>query len=176
MWQKVTVALVIILFLFPWPVLADTPDDCSSLSGQAKVDCYAQKLSSSQGQEKTLSSQLATINNEISLTTSKIDLTQEKLDRLNDDIASVSGKIVSIESSLNQVSTVLLNRITETYIAGRTDPVLYLLSSANVNDLLDRLNYLQIVQKHDKTLMFQMTATKKNYNDQKNLLVDKKPR
>lgn len=142
-------------------------DSCVSLSGQSKVDCYTQKISDTQSQEKTLSSQIDLINTKISRTKSQITVTQDKLDRLNENIASVTGKITVLEGTLNQVSDILANRIVQTYVEGRTDPVLYLLSASDFQDFFQRFEYMRIVQKHDKQVMVQMAASRKNYNDQK---------
>lgn len=147
---------------------------CGSLSGQEKIDCYTKKVAESQSQEKTLSSQIDLINSQISLTRSKIDLTQEKLDKLNENISSVSGKIVSLEDSLNRVSDIFANRVAKTYMAGRADPMVYLLASADFSDFWQRLEYLRLVQKHDQEVMLEMAASRKNYHDQKQLLDEKK--
>ncbi len=171
MWKTITaIFLAIILLSSPIRlVLADQLDDL-----QKQINDLQQKVASSQSQEKSLAVEIDSINNNISLTKLRIESTQEKLDRLNNDIASVSGKIDLIQDSLAQVSKVLANRIVATYVAGRTEPMVYLLLSNNFADFLQRLDYLRIVQKHDKNLMLQMATTKKNYNDQKDLLVDKK--
>ncbi len=156
-------------------VIADCGDSCNDdASCQQRIEECTQKIADSQNQEKTLSSQITLINNEISLTKVRINQTQVKIDRLTDDIASVSGKIGVLENSLTEVSNVLVNRIIKTYIVGRSDPTLYLLSARDFTDFLKRLEYLRLVQKHDKTLMYQMAATKQNYNDQKDLLGNKK--
>ena len=168
--KLVAIVIFILLLLVPLRIVfADQVDDL-----QKQINDLQQKLSSSQSQEKSLSSQIDSINNNIALTRLQIDSTQAKLDRLNGDIASVSGKIDRIEGSLSQVSKILTNRIVATYVAGRNEPVIYLLLSSNFADFWQRLEYLRIVQKHDKNLMIQMATAKKNYNDQKDLLVDKK--
>jgi peptidoglycan hydrolase CwlO-like protein len=159
------------LFFFVPVALAD---ECPTEISQARVDCLNQKYADAQSQVKTLASQVDSINAQIALTRSRIDLTQDKLDRLADSISSASGKIGLIEDSLAHVSTVLANRITQTYIAGRVDPLFYLLSSSDFSDFFQRFDYLRLAQKHDKTLMLQMAATRKNYQDQKVLLEDKK--
>lgn len=173
LFKKLTLVLLLFAagFLFTAVVKAD---ECSNLSGQSKVDCLTKKVADTQSQEKTLSSQIGLINNQISLTKSQIDVTQDKLDKLSDSISTVSGKITVIEGSLSQVSNVLANRIVQTYVEGRTDPLLYLLSSSDFSNFWQRLDYLRIVQKHDKTIMIQMAASRKNYNDQKGLLEEKK--
>lgn len=172
MWKKVLTT--IILFTVSTLVAVSIVNAESLDELQKQINDLQGRIASAQTQEKTLSSQLALINNEISLTKLKITQTEDKLNRLTSDINSVSEKINRIGDSLNRVSTILANRIAKTYIAGRQDPGLYLLSSTDINEFLKRFEYLRIIQKHDKTLMFQMTATKKNYHDQKDLLEDKK--
>lgn len=172
MGKSKTLITALVIFLFTVvgaPVFADRIDDL-----QKQINDLQQSITSSQKQEKTLSSQISVINDEISVTKLRIETTSEKLGRLTNDIASVSGKIDSINSSLTRVSQILANRIVATYIQGRAEPVLYLLSSANFSDMWQRLEYLRLAQKHDKTLLYEMAATKKNYNDQKDLLTQKK--
>lgn len=172
MWKKLL--LTILLFITTSITLASIVKAESLDELQKQINDLQGKISSTQAQGKTLSSQLALINNEISLTRLKITQTEERLGRLTSDINSVSEKIDRLEVSLNQVSTILVNRISKTYIAGRQDPMIYLLSASDFNNFLQKFEYLRIVQKHDKTLMYQMAGTKKNYHDQKDLLEDKK--
>ncbi len=169
----IIIAASLSLLLASDRVFAD--DACAGISDlAAKRDCYQRLVEETAGRAETLQSQIDYLDAQISLTRTQIDLTSAKLDRLENDIASVSGKIDNISNSLAHVSTVLVRRISETYIAGRSDPVLYLLSSVSFGDFWQRLEYLRLAQKHDKNLMIQMAETQKNYNDQKSLLEDKK--
>ena len=140
----------------------------------ANEDSCNQRISCLKNQKQSLSAQIDLINTQILVTQTQIISTQGKIDRLTGDIASVSGKINTIEDSLAHVSTVLANRIAKTYIAGRDDPIFYLLVAANFEDFWQKLEYLRLAQKHDKNLMLQMAQTKQNYRDQKDLLEDKK--
>lgn len=171
MTESVKKFLFIVVFcattLFLGVTLAVADDSCGSLPLSDQPSCYSKLISQSQSQQKTLSSEIANINNKISLTKSQINLTQDKIDRLTDSIATISGKIDSIEGSLNTVSEVLLNRIVETYKTGRDDQLLYLLTAGNFSDLVQRFEYLRIVQKRDQVRLVQMAATRKNYRDQK---------
>lgn len=171
--KLLAICLALLLPLFSPQVLA-VSDSCANLSGQDKVNCYTQKVADTQGQERTLSSQIAQINKQIATTELQISQTEQKLGRLETDISSVSGKIDRIEESLSHVSTVLANRIVATYIAGRDDPILYLLGASSFDDFWQKLEYLRLAQKHDKDLLLQMAQTRKNYHDQKDLLEDKK--
>lgn len=155
-----------LLLFFSRPVFAE----CDDLTPEKRVECFQNKVSEKQGQARTLSGEIGAINNQISLTKSQIDLTEQKIDRIGESIASVSGKIDTIQESLEKTSDVLAKRIAETYKIGQSDPVFYLFSAADFADFWRRVGYLQIVQKHDKALLYQMATIKKNYNDQKNLL------
>lgn len=163
--------LITVLLAVPIVLAADP---CASFSGQDKVSCYTQKVAETAGQVRTLSSQIALINKQIATTEYQVNQTEQKLGRLEGDISSVSGKINVIEDSLAHVSTVLANRIAKTYIAGRDDPILYLLGAGSFDDFWQKLEYLRLAQKHDKDLLLQMAQTRKNYHDQKDLLEDKK--
>jgi archaellum component FlaC len=138
------------------------------------VDYYAQKVEETQSQQDTLSGEIGKLDNQISLTQSRIYLTESKLGRIGDEMATISGKISLINETLNHASEILLNRIKNNYKAALADPFLYLLTAANFNTFISRASYLQIVQRHDQTLLEQMTLTKKNYSDQKDLLTDVK--
>lgn len=171
MWKKtVTAVLLVLITIFTVRfVLAD--DTCPVCSSEANCN---ERISCLRNQTKSLASQIELVDTQISVTKAQIRATQIKIDQLTNDIASVSGKIDRISESLEQVSKVLANRIVQTYITGRTDPMEYLLLSANFNDFVQRLDYLRIAQKHDKNLLLQMATTKKNYNDQKDLLEERK--
>lgn len=168
MWKTFT-ATFLVLFIFARFAYAD---DLDSL--QKEINDLQQNLAVTQTKGKSLSAEIHRINDQISITQLQIKSTEGKLARLANDITEVSEKIIRIQEALNSVSEILVNRIAKTYIAGRTDPMLYLLSSANFNDFVERVEYLRIVQKHDRDLLYEMSTTKKNYNDQRQLLEEKK--
>ncbi len=167
LFKKLTCIFLFVAVLFLSTKNVRAVDSCASLPLSSQPSCYSALISESQNQQKSLSSEISTVNNKISLTKSQINLTQDKIDRLSDSISSISGKISSIEGSLNTVSEILLNRIVETYKTGRDDQFLYLLAAPNFADLIQRFEYLRIVQKRDQTRLIQMAATRKNYHDQK---------
>ncbi|MBI3559231.1 C39 family peptidase [Candidatus Gottesmanbacteria bacterium] len=171
--KKLTVILITLILLNLLIFKLVKADDCPSDLSE-RVICLEKKISATKNQEKTLSSEINLLDEKISLTRSQINLTEQQLGRLTDDISSVSGKISFIEDSLTATSNILANRIAKTYIAGRTDPMVYLLAAADFSDFWQRLEYLRLVQKHDRQLLLQMAATRKNYRDQKDLLEDKK--
>lgn len=158
----------VLLFLSKKIVSADDCPVCSS------EDTCQQRITCLSNQKVNLSTKIELINAKISLTKNNITTTQNKIDKLTNNISSVSGKIDVLEDSLAQVSNVLANRISQTYMLGRSEPILYLLSASDFTSFWQRFEYLRIVQKHDKKLMIQMAASRKNYDDQKTLLEDSK--
>lgn len=165
-------AFLILHSQFSIPVMA--VDTCPSSDPQTCVDYYNKKVSETRGQAETLSGEISYLDNQIALTQSRINLTESKLGRVDGEIASISGRLGLLNETLNHTSEVLLNRIVNNYKAAQNDGFLSLITSPNLNTLVSRAVYLKIVQKHDQKLLEQMTLSKKNYSDQKDLLVDVK--
>lgn len=132
------------------------------------------KLKEVQGQSKTLSSQISVMDNQIKLTELRITATEDEIDQLNKDIDTTSKRINKLETSLNSTVEVLLNRIVATYQLGNLQPLEVMLSSGNVSDAFTRLNYLRIVQLHDKQLIYETQQAKNDYTNQKEIFEDKK--
>jgi len=125
-------------------------------------------------QEITLTNQINYMNNQIRLTEIKIEEAEEKLIKLKEEIDILSIKIERLEESLDELSRILLARIEETYKRGKLEPWQILFSSRSFSEFLSRFRYLQIIQAHDKKLMFEIEKTKVGYKEQKDLLEEKK--
>src|SRR5258706_965510 len=150
--------------------------DCASNNIEIK-DCpgYLQKkLGDLQGQEKTLSSQIAIMDGQIDLTQARINATKEQISELALDIQTTTKKIGILESSISDLSKILLNRIVETYEIGSVQPLSVLLSSSTISDYFTRANYIRIAQAHDKRIAFDMVQAKNDYSNQKAIFEAKK--
>lgn len=166
--------LVLILLLLTPLSSVYAVDTCPSSDPQTCVDFYNKKVSETRGQAETLSGEISYLDNQMALTQSRINLTENKLGRVDGEIASISGRLGLLNETLNHTSEVLLNRIVNNYKAAQDDGFLSLITSPNLNTLVSRAVYLKIVQKHDQKLLEQMTLSKKNYSDQKDLLQEVK--
>jgi peptidoglycan hydrolase CwlO-like protein len=189
--------LVLLLLSNVWFVQAvdtsptPTPDSSSSSSAQSSrstvsdcadnhisvADCpnYLQnKLSGLQGQEKTLSSQIAVANGQINLTQARIYATQQQIVTLTIDIDTAAQKITQLQSSVENITHVLYNRIVATYKVGSIQPLAILLTSNNIGNFLKRADYLRIAQAHDKQLVYQTLQAKNDYANQKSILEDER--
>jgi len=158
-----------------------TPTPASDTSSkqtelQNKINDLQSKISDLQGQKKTLSSQIQVMDNQVNLTQLKIQSTQAQISELSLDIDTADKKIGKLEGSLDKLSEVLINRIKETYVVGRSSQFQILLSSNDVEDFVKRANYLRIAQAHDKKLIYDTVQARNDYETQKEIFQDQKSR
>ncbi len=134
---------------------------------QQQIDELHTQLENSKKQENTLTSQLKYIDGQTHLTQLKIDQTEFQIIKLDKEITDLSGRIDRLSSSVDQLSVLLLDRIVRTYKFSQVSPIELIFSSHGISDLLTRIKYIQVVQANDKKVLYQLQATKSNYNDQK---------
>lgn len=131
---------------------------------------YQNKLEELSGQKKTLSSTLAYLNTQISLTQSQIAKSEQELVLLQKDIDALTEQISKLNLSLDELTTLLTHRVRGTYMqASENLPLYILLSSNDVNNLINRYKYLRVVQGNDKKIMVAMERSRQNYDLQKQL-------
>lgn len=148
--------------------------DCDDKQNQEKVACLENKVNDLKNQAKTLSSQISIMDSQIRLTEARIEADKREILNITLDIDTATKKISTLQDSLNKITEVLLNRIVATYTAGRAQPLEMLLSSHDASNLLVRLNYLRIVQAHDKKLIYDVAQAKNDYTNQKEIFEGKK--
>lgn len=157
------------------PSPTPTPDNSQTIQDlQKQIQDLQSKISDLQGQERSLSSDIAVMDSQIKITQLRIQSTEQQISDLTLDIDTASKKIDSLQSSVNDLTTVLTNRVVATYEVGTIQPMQVLLTSTNVSDFLKRLNYLKIAQAHDKKALYDMVQAKNDYQNQKNIYQDKK--
>jgi peptidoglycan hydrolase CwlO-like protein len=146
-------------------------------NNKSVADCpaYLQgKLSLLQGQATTLSSQIAIMNSQINLTQAKIEANKREILDLTLDIDTATKKIVILQDSLKKITDVWMKRVVATYEVGGVQPMVMLLSSSDVSNLLVRLNYLRIVKRNDEKLIVDVQQAKNDYVNQKDIYETKK--
>lgn len=182
---KKLILTVFILFLFAGvtAVFIPTPSralDCSQddpckdkTDPISKSACYNDVVTACSQTKQSLISQITVYTSKIALSEAQIEGSEKKLASLENEIASLSGRISTLEDSLTRVSTVLLERITETYKRGDTPYFSLLLSSNEFSDFFQKLRLIQRVQSHDKKLLIQTQKTKVTFEEQKKLREEK---
>lgn len=134
---------------------------------QKQIQEAQNQLDQIQGQEKTLKSQLNYIDAQTKLTQLKIEETTTQINKLEKEIADLSSRIIRLSATVDSISQILLERISQTYKYGNYSIVDLFFSNNGFSDLLVRMKYMQVAQANDKKILYQLQATKAAYNDQK---------
>lgn len=132
-----------------------------------------EKLVEVRGQKQTLASTISYLNNRIQLTQAQIDESQAQVERLQVEIADLSTRIQLLDATLEDITKILINRIGQTYKQSRVQPLYQVFMADTLPEALTRVKYLQLSQKNDREVMYQMETTKADFNNQKLLKEEK---
>lgn len=170
--KRTFLLLIIFLVLFSTlltSVSAQSLDDSEKKLQdiQKQISDLESQLNAAKNQERTLKTQLQYIDSQTKLTQLKIEETATQITKLEKEISDLSVRIDRLSATLDTISQLLLNRIVQTYKYGNVTFVDLFFSSSGFADLLERLKYIQVVQAHDKRILYQLQATKTTYKDQK---------
>lgn len=162
-------ALVFILLIQPVAIHAQTKEDLDKQvkEKQDQIDKLKTQLVELEGQEKTLKSQLTYIDGQIQLTELRVEQTNTQIKRLSHEIENLSVRIDKLSKTVDVISQLLLVRIVQTYKYGQFSNLALFFSSHGFANYLQRLKYIQVVQTHDKKVLYDLQATKASYNEQK---------
>lgn len=170
--RKIILVIATIFLLFPLTILA--ADDATFTDLEKEIKELEGKITESQNQQRTLSSQIGYMDNQIRLTTLRISDTEKKITQLGDDIQELSNKIAVLEQSLTDLTSILIERIVSTYKTRRISFFSYLFSAESVGDFLKRSKYIATAQANDKRILFEVQEAKAAYGEQKNLREEKR--
>ncbi len=146
-----------------------TPDQSAYNQLQQQISDLQNKIVGTQEQEKTLSSAISVMDNQITLTQLRISSTEQQISELTSNIQVATTKVNTLQSSLANITKVLLQRIVATYEAGNMEQTQAILASSNLNDLIERASYMKIVQEHDKKLIYDTQQAQNDYANQKQI-------
>lgn len=171
-----TLPLLFLLLIFPSYTHGDTVTDYTNklqdnLRQQQEVQA---KIKNAQNTRTTLSNQITLIDSQIRLTELKIEETQTNIERLGGDISDLGVKLSRLGDSLDHLTSVSQQRIRSIHEQSFIQPFEFFLDNQGFNELVTKYKYLEIVRSEDLKVLEQMKATQTTYNDQKNLLQDKK--
>lgn len=146
-----------------------------------KITKYEKKVAELAGREVSLANEIAYVDSQVALTelriqnsTGKIAKTQQDIEQLAGDIESLKGLIAKLEMSMDHQRGVLAERIRERYKTMDASPILMFFGSATFDQLIQKSEYLRVMELQDNKLIIEMTANKNKSTTQKNLFEDKK--
>ena len=166
-----TLVIGIIFLVSPYSTLAEDNVE----NKEQEVLELERRLSETRSKKNTLSSQVEYLNGQIRLTTLNIANTEDKIDTLEESIEDLSDKIMRLDSSLDNISRLLLERIVASYkysvqAQSAVDSPFYLLLSSNgFDELFRKSRQLSIVEEYDTNLLLAVESSKSGFEKQKEL-------
>ena len=148
---------------------------------QEKIEKYEKKISELQGKANTLQNEIDSMNSQIALTElriqnsiSNIAKTEDKIAKLSGDIKELGLRIDKLVKSIDYQEMVLGLRMRERYKDRGETVFLLLFGSDTLNTLVQKSEYLKVLEENDNKLIDKMGDTKKDFENQKNIFEDKK--
>ncbi|MEO8581282.1 MAG: hypothetical protein ABI425_01740 [Patescibacteria group bacterium] len=138
-----------------------------------KISELQQKLQEIQSQKVSLSTTIQYINTKISLSQAEIDKTQTELVSLEREVGELGTRIGGLEQSLDVLSGVLLDRVSNQYKQAQVNPFQSLLVSQDLSQLYERTKYIKIVQEKTRIIMQQAENQKGIFDEQKKIKEEK---
>jgi septal ring factor EnvC (AmiA/AmiB activator) len=173
------ITLISLLLLFLTPNYAGS-DEFTEYSSQLQENIRQQaelqsKIDSAVKQERDLAGQITFMDNQIKLTELKIVETDTNIKKLAIDVENLTNRLEKLQTQVDTLSEVSTQRIRLMYQQSLNNPFSeLLLSSEGLDDYILRSQYLSQIRKNDMRVLDQLDSTKTNYNDQKELLSQKK--
>lgn len=170
------VSLLFISLLFLLPISLVVARECDG-NPPTNVDelndyinsCQA-KINASQAEQKTLASAISYLDNQINLTAAQITKTTTELDVLHTEIEDLSGKIEALDYSLDDLTTLFVNRVQSSYKEkSSADVILSIFNSGGFSQVFRKVQYVQAVRDHDREVMIQLETARLDFDQQKSL-------
>ena len=153
-------ATVIVAGRMAWAVSCGDPCSDAGSCGEVIKACNAQ-ITNLQNQANTLSNQIAQFNSQIALTEAKIEQTEEQIKLL-------VGRIDQVQGSMDELTQAFSARAVATYKMTKTnEPVLFMLSAANLSEVISKYHYLREAENSDQNLLVRLQSAQKTYENSK---------
>jgi len=125
---------------------------------QAESNSNASEIASKESENDDLVQQIADLNTDIESTRLEIAQLQQDIDQSN-------ATVKSLNEDISESKEKLKSRICAIYMAGSASNIEILLGAQSFDDLLDKLEYVSVITKHD-TAMIDTLSEQVNTNKQ----------
>ncbi|MCL4364322.1 C39 family peptidase [Patescibacteria group bacterium] len=122
----------------------------------------------------TLSQQKQYIDTQITLTLAQIQETEQKIIQTQKEIDILGSRIEGLDTSLNTLSTLLINRVVQSYKQRSISLFSLIFDSNSASELLEKIKYIKTARDDNQKLLVQVQEAKSNFEEQKNLREEKK--
>jgi peptidoglycan hydrolase CwlO-like protein len=148
---------------------------------QKLVDECQEQIEKANNKEATLASEIEYADNQINLTELKIQSTNKRIaekeasiNKLAGDIDDISNRMEGLSKSIVFQGNVLNERMRARYKSIETSPIIIILGAGSLNKIVQRTEYLKIMELQDHKIITQMNKTKNDYAEQKKLYEETK--
>lgn len=167
-------------------VYAETEDNNDAVMEEyeevkEKIKEYEEKLNELESEEQSLKSEISYADGQIVLTELRIEDTineiskkTKKIEKLVEDIADLSTRIVRLEETVDFQKSVLNERLRARYKINKVSPIVMFFGSNNLQESVQKAEYLKVLELQDQKLLAEMVATRDDYSFQKDLYSKKK--
>ncbi len=127
------------------------------------------KIGGTQQEAQTLASTLSIINNQAQLQRLQIAQTQTEISMLEKEIAELGDRIEGLSLSLDRLSSMLIERVSQSYKQRRTHNPFMMLARNSIRQTITQLKYLDQVEKQTAKAMADAENQRLIYDEQKNI-------
>lgn len=146
-----------------------------------EIEQLQKKLDTTKKQADSLSREISIIDQNVSLKEAQIQqaeyaITQKEkeLALLIEDIRLLEVRVDRLDEKIDYHQMVLAKRIRERYIENQKPKLELFLEQNGISSFLARIEYMKKVEAQDQELLVRMDKTKGNYEDQQDLLKQKR--
>ncbi len=153
----------------PTPTPSPATNDQQRNELQQKIAEYEKKLGEVRSQKNTLAAQIEYMDTQTYIAGLRIEQTEQKIKDTEREINVLGARISSLDSSLDQLSQTLVQRIAAGYKNRSATLVDIVLDSTNAPKLINRLKYYQLAKERNQKSLLQVQEAKSNFEEQKDL-------
>ncbi|HUH14650.1 MAG TPA: peptidoglycan DD-metalloendopeptidase family protein [Gaiellaceae bacterium] len=148
----------------------------------ARIDVLEDKIEAARQREGVLTSEIEAVSakidalqDDVDVASSRLDqleevlaLHQRKLDRLNQLYRLQTRKLVFLQDQHKEAVGRLNKRLIEIYTSSETSPLSVVLEASSFADMLDHLEYLEDIGRHDKRIAAEVKSAKLQMQETRN--------
>lgn len=168
------------LFLKPRVILAVNCDNSSCEDSndreqclQDLIDTCSNLVQEKKQEQKSLQTTIGILDGNITIQQLEINQTLYQLETLTKEISELDQRIGGLNISLDKLSSVLVERVSQQYKRTQVEPVFLLFKHNSLNKFLTEYKYLQLAKKQTLEAMQKAETQRLLYDEQKDLKEEK---
>ena len=130
-------------------------------AGQSQINSLAGAVQAANGQLGRLNGGIGALEKRISVLQNDLDAKRTELLRLQTQLVAAKARLQQLEAFQTKAESVLSQQLVNTYETGRPDLVSVILQANGFQDLLERIQFANRIQKQDVTIIRNVRAARR---------------